>query len=206
MKLLVLGPTGGLGTEIVNQAIDHGHHVTAFVRKPSRLTSKHDRLRVVQGDVLDGEAVEASIAGQDAVISALGVGESLKHRALIERSMPVIVHGMERQGVRRLIFTSAVILKLEQVPLIPKLFMMLLMSDLRRDKKAGEDLLRRSALDWTLIYPTRLTNGPKTGNYRSGGVLRLRGFPMVSRADVADLILNLVKDPSAIHQDIVVSN
>jgi putative NADH-flavin reductase len=80
------------------------------------------------------------------------------------------------------------------------------MKDLMRDKRAGEDLLRATDLDWTLVYPTRLTNGPRTGRYRSGEVLRLRGFPTISRADVADLILKLLNEMGSIQKEILASN
>jgi putative NADH-flavin reductase len=75
-----------------------------------------------------------------------------------------------------------------------------------RDKKAGEDFLRRSPIDWTLIYPTLLTDGPRTGKYRVGEHLELRGLPKVSRADVADLSLKLLADSESVHRELVVSS
>jgi putative NADH-flavin reductase len=207
MKIAVFGPTGPLGRQIVTQALERGHEVTALARSPEKLGASHARLRVVKGDVFDGRAaIEPAVAGQDAVVSALGVGRSFKAGGLIARAMPILVEAMERQNVRRLIFTSGLILKLDQAPLLVRLLMRLLMSDLMRDKKAGEDVLRKSRLDWTLVYPVGLTDKPKTGKYRSGERLALRGFPMVSRADVADLILNLLDDAGSIQKDILISN
>jgi putative NADH-flavin reductase len=206
MKLLILGPTGRLGQQLIAQALEQGHEVTAFARSPGKIAQASDRLRVVQGDVLHSQSVDAAAQGKDAVISALGVGESFKSGGLIARSMPNIVRAMENAGIRRFVLTSGVILKLEQVPPILKLVMRLLMTDLMADKRAGEDILRASNLDWTVVYPTRLTNGSKTGQYRHGEVLRLRGIPVISRADVADLILKLLGDPTSIRKEIVASN
>jgi putative NADH-flavin reductase len=207
VKLLILGPTGPLGRQIVAQALDRGHEVTAFARSPQKLDVNHEHLRVLQGDILDdGGTLEAAVRGQDAVISALGVGESFRSRGLISRSVPVIVQAMERQRVQRLVFTSGIILKLDAVPLIPRLLMRLLMRDLMRDKRAGEDVLRASRLDWTLLYPVRLTNGPGTGRYRWGEDVALRGFPTVSRADVADLILARLADASSFGKTLVISS
>ncbi len=73
MKLLVFGATGGTGREIVAQGLDQGHVVTAFVRNPAAITTKHEKLKLAQGDVLDYPSVEAAVQGQDAVLSALGV-------------------------------------------------------------------------------------------------------------------------------------
>jgi putative NADH-flavin reductase len=206
MKLLLLGATGRLGRELVGQGLARGHEITALVRNPEKLEVDHGALRVVRGDVLEGDGLASAAKGQDAVVSALGVGASLRPRGLIARSMPMIVRAMESQGVRRLIFTSGVILKPGAVPLVPRLLMRLLMRDLAADKKAGEDLLRETGLAWTLVYPVRLTNGPRSGKYRSGEQLVLRGFPTVSRADVADLILRLLEEPGSIRKDILISN
>jgi putative NADH-flavin reductase len=160
----------------------------------------------MKGNVLRASDVEAALDGQDAVISALGVGSSRRSFNLIEGAMPVIVNAMKRQGVRRLIFTSGISLKLAQVSLPLRLLLRLMLWDQIRDKKAGEEILRDSAIDWTLIYPTILTDGPRTGEYRVGEHLELSGFPKVSRADVADVILKLLTDSESVHRDLVVSS
>ena len=73
MKLLVLGATGGTGGRLVQQALQQGHVVTAFARDPKKIHLAHDNLRVVRGDILQPDSVEAAVAGQDAVVSALGI-------------------------------------------------------------------------------------------------------------------------------------
>jgi putative NADH-flavin reductase len=72
MKLLVFGATGGTGKELVRQALQQGHVVTAFARDPGKMKLAHANLRVVRGDVLQPDSVEATVAGQEAVLSALG--------------------------------------------------------------------------------------------------------------------------------------
>lgn len=184
-----------------------GHDVTALVRSPQRLTAASDRLRVLTGSVTDeGQALPAAVRGQDVVISALGVGASLKSSELIARSVPAIVRAMESQGVRRLIFTSAygVGATRRDVPLLPRILMRLLLRDLYADKEAGEEALRRSSLDWTLVYPVTLTNGPRTSHYRTGERLALHGFPRVSRADVADFILTQIEDSTYVRKGVLI--
>jgi len=208
-KVLVLGATGGTGRAVVSQALQQGHDVVAFVRNPQRLAVTHDRLRVLTGSVTDdGQALAAAVLGQDVVISTLGVGNSLKSSGLIARSVPAVVRAMESQGVRRLIFTSAygVGATRGDVPLLPRILMSLLFRDLYADKEAGEGDLRRSNLDWTLVYPVTLTNGPKTGRYRVGEHLALHGVPRVSRADVADFLLTRVEDRAYLRKGVLISS
>lgn len=72
MKIIVFGASGGTGIEIVKQALEAGHLVTAFARNPAKLSIQHLNLTVFQGNVMEAAAVEKAVAGQDAVISALG--------------------------------------------------------------------------------------------------------------------------------------
>jgi len=174
MKVLVLGATGGTGRQVVSQALRQGHDVTVLVRSPEPLTTPSDHLRVLTGSVTDDDLLAAAVRARDVVISTLGVGKSLKSSGLIARSVPAIARATESQGVRRLIFTSAygVGATRRDVPLLPRILMRSLFRDLYADKQAGEDVLRRSGLDWTLVYPVTLTNGPRTGQYRVGEASR----------------------------------
>ena len=154
----------------------------------------------------NGKALQAAIRGQDVVISALGAGNSFKPAGLIEHSVPAIVRAMEAQGVRRLIFTSAygVGATFNTVPLVPRIFMRLLLHDIYADKEAGEAHLYRSKLDWTIVYPVTLTNGPKTGGYRVGEHLALRGIPKISRADVAHFLLSQMEDSTYLRKGVLI--
>jgi putative NADH-flavin reductase len=103
-----------------------------------------------------------------------------------------IVPAMERAGVRHLILVSAfgVGESRRDAPLIPRIMYRVLLSDIFADKKAAEDNVRRSNLDWTFVYPVLLSDGPTTGAYRVGERLELRGVPKISRADVAHFIVS----------------
>jgi putative NADH-flavin reductase len=208
-RVLVLGASGGTGRQVVSQALEQGYEVTAFVRRPGRMRTAHERLRIVAGDVTQATtALSSAVQGQDAVISALGVGLSLNSGDLIARSMPLVVHAMETQTVRRLIFTSAygVGSTWIDVPILGRIMLRLLLRNLYADKEAGEEILRRSRLDWTLVYPVTLTNGPRTGRYRAGERLNLRGLPRVSRADVASFLLAQIEDPTYVRKGVLISS
>jgi uncharacterized protein YbjT (DUF2867 family) len=75
------------------------------------------------------------------------------------------------------------------VPIVPRIFIRTLLARIYADKEAGEAIVRQSALDWTLVYPTGLTDGPKTDKVRFGERLPLRGFPTIARSDVAAFLL-----------------
>jgi putative NADH-flavin reductase len=209
MKLLVLGATGGTGREVVTEALAQGHEVTAFVRDPARLVNQDSRLRVVVGSLPDGrDKLGEAVRGQQAVLCALGIGGSLKPNGLMAGSVPVIIEAMERAQVRRLILVSAMGVgdRKSDAPPFMRLMIGVLLKDIYADKVIAEDAVRRSALDWTLVHPTMLTSGPKSGRYRVGERLALRGIPKISRADVADFLLHQLSDAAWIGKTVVISS
>ena len=209
MKLFVLGATGPTGLQIVQQALTQGHAVTAFVRDPAKLPFADDNLKLVTGSLPgDGRALAEALRGHEAVISSLGLHNVLKSNGFIESSMRLLVPAMEKQGVRRLIIVSAngVGDTRRHAPLLPRIMYRLLLTDIFADKKAGEDIVRASSLDWTVAYPTLLTNGPRTGSYRAAERLELTGFPKISRADVADFVLRQLNDLAFLKNGAVISN
>src|SRR5215213_3310193 len=105
MKIVVFGASRGVGWNVVEQALEAGHSVTAFVRSPSGFTMKYPNLTVYQGDAMNAAAVEKAIAGQDAVISALGPTRPPVPE-MMETAAKNIVTGMKKHGVRRLVSTT----------------------------------------------------------------------------------------------------
>ena len=206
MKLLVLGATGGTGRQVVSQALAAGHTVTAYVRK-AMSTAEAQGARIASGDAASATALERAVAGQDAVVSALGRGTSLSSENLMSRSMRALAPIMARCEVPRLIFLSAhgVGASRADVPLVPRLFHSLLLRDIFADKQAAEDYLRTTRLEWTVVQPVALTDGPHTGNYRAGERLELRGIPKIARADVADFILAELREPAYVRKSVVIS-
>ncbi|MFD5763755.1 NAD(P)-dependent oxidoreductase, partial [Streptomyces sp. NPDC127044] len=106
MKLTVFGATGGIGQEIVRQALDSGHQVTAVVRDPARLTVTGAGLEVFRADLTDPQALRPAVAGRDAVLSGLGA-RSRKDAGIATRLTRTVLGAMEAEGVRRLLVVSA---------------------------------------------------------------------------------------------------
>ncbi len=194
MKLLILGANGRTGRLTAERAGEKGHEVTAFTR-------------ATHGDATDREAVAAAMRGQEAVISALGRGNSFKSQQLMSRAMDVILPAMKREEVQRLIVISAfgVGETFYEAPFIAKVFFRLLLRHLYADKAIADDFVSRSGLDWTIVCPTRLTDGPTTGSYRAGEHLELHGMPKISRADVADFVVKELAEPRFVRKTVIVS-
>jgi putative NADH-flavin reductase len=208
-KILVLGATGGTGREVVAQGLGQGREITVLVRDRARLGAHADRVRVIIGSLPDGAAaLGEAVRGQDAVVSALGVGQSFKSRGLMGAALPAIVAAMQAGGVRRLIVMSAAGVgdTLRDVSLPGRLFARTLLRDIFADKKVGEEAVRASSLDWTIAYPTLLTNGQRTSHYRAGEHLALHGIPSIARADVADFLLSQLEDGTYSRRDVVITS
>jgi putative NADH-flavin reductase len=212
MKIIIFGATGKTGLQVVRQALDAGHEVTAFVRDPARLEIHHPQLRVAAGQVTtDQAAVTSAVEGNDAVISALGSAQTLRGMrspTIMSKATPVIIQAMTDAGVDRLVFLSSLGVgdSYAQAPPLLKVIYRLFLGPVYADKAAGERLLRDSTLNWTLVYPVLLTNGPHTGSCTSGESLELTGMPRISRADVAEFMLSQVESPAYQRTAAVVSS
>jgi putative NADH-flavin reductase len=208
MKLLVLGATGGTGLEIVRQATQRGHHITAFVRSPEKLKPFDGRINVEQGNLLDSIQLEKVIQDHDAVLSAFGprVPVSRTDSHLLQQFATALTQAMLHTAVRRVVVESVAFLFKEAI--IPPAYFLgkLFYPGIVADASAMEDVFEESGLDWTIARPPELTDKPHTGKYRvREGRLPLFGF-RISRADVADFMLNAAEDRCLIGKVVGICN
>ena len=202
-RLLVLGASGGTGREIVSQALERGLQVTAFVRERERLAVPQENLRIVQGDVAYRSCVAAAVAGQDAVISALGVGKPLRHDAAVVDGIRNVIQAMHDQGLRRFIYLSFIGVgdSWKDAGWLLRIVARLPLRCEVGDHESKEQLIRASRLDWTIVKAPKLTNGPYTGTYRTGeGIAARSALPALSRADVADFMLSQIVDTTYVRR------
>ena len=202
MKLVIFGASGKTGREAVRQALDAGHEVTAFVRDPGRLDVSHERLRVAKGDVRDSAAVAASIAGQEAVVSALGPNKPDFDAMTLGAKH--ILAAMKEHGVRRLVtLTGAGVRDPNDRPKLFDHFITFLLKRISpgalEDAQRHTDLVRASDVDWTVVRVGRLNDGPRTGNVQVGWV-GTGPKPFISRADAAAFMLREVAERRHIRQ------
>jgi putative NADH-flavin reductase len=193
-RVLIVGATGGTGRQLVAQALDLGHEVTAFVRDPSKLGIEHPRLTVVEGDVLDYGSVEAAVRGQEAVVSALGHKRYFGPTRILSKGTRNVLRAMEAQGVRRFVCETSLGIgdsagrmglyyTFLVIPIIVPFYFW--------DKTRQERLIARSNLEWVIVRPGALTDAGKRGRVRHGRhVGSYLRTVRVSRTDVADFMLH----------------
>jgi putative NADH-flavin reductase len=210
MKLAIFGATGKTGQHLVQQALDTGHEVVAFVRTPSKLNIQNrEHLSFVQGDIQDAAEVEAAIQGADAVLSVLGP-TSNKPELAVTNGTQNILAAMQKHAVRRLLVSTGAGVRdpLDKPKLIDHVFSLLLRllsHNTVEDMTQVVRLVRASDRDWTIIRVPRLTDALPTGKIRIG-YLGSDVSTQLSHADMADFMLKQVNDQTYLHQAPVISN
>lgn len=204
MKLLIIGGTGGTGGELIKQALEKGHILTALVRNPEKVKTTHQNLIVIKGNVLDFNKVQQVVEGQDVVISALGHKRFFINTNILSEGTKNIIRAMENHNVNRFIcvtslgindsrFRLGLYYTLFVIPFIIFFYF--------RDKAKQEKIIRSSKLNWTIVRPGQLTNGRKRSSYKHGSNVGNYIFTkMISRADVAHFILCQLSDETYLHK------
>jgi len=206
MKLIVFGSTGGIGRQVVAQALDAGHQVTAVARHPEMLTIQHERLRVVRSDALELASFQQTLTGQDVVVSALGI-LTKEPTVFYSSSMNNIMEAMHVAGVRRLLCVSAGATDpggWQRWIVKPILWRM--HGEMYIDLLRMEDAVKASDLDWTILRPPRLTDDPRSGRYHVGINRHLMLGVSISRGNVADFILTHLMDPVTYRATVELAN
>jgi len=171
MKLLIFGASGLTGREMVEQALEQNHTVMAFVRTPEKFDIRHDSLKVAQGDITDYEKVERAVEGQEAVLSALGASNLLMRTPSLTEGMRNIVRAMEKTGVRRFVYESALGVSdsVADTRFPVRYFVIhVILGRAHADHEDKERIIKASSLDWIIVRPTQLVNKPRTGKYKAG--------------------------------------
>lgn len=202
MKLIVFGATGGTGMRLLEQACGARHQVTAVVRDPAKLRWSHPDLTTVRADVMNAAEIEPIVRDADAVVSALGSRDGRAPTTVCSDGVSSIVSAMTATGTRRLVVVSAAGITSEgDGPLTRLLVKPILQRVLRNpfdDMRRMEDVVRACSLDWTIVRPPMLTDGPRTGAYRTTVNGAVRGGLRLSRADLADLVLRCLPDRATV--------
>lgn len=210
MKLLVIGATGKTGRELIKQALEEGHEITAIVRKPKKLKIDSANLNIVKGDVLIPESLKNAFHGQDAVLSALGHKRFFIKTTILSRGTKNIIDAMNKNGIKRFIcitslgindsrFKLGLYYTLFTIPVILLFYFL--------DKSKQEKLIMKSNLNWTIVRPGQLTNGKKRINYKqdvnAGNYILTK---MISRASVAHFMLKNLETNLCLHKSVGVTN
>lgn len=216
MRLLIVGATGGSGRAAVAAALEAGHAVTAFSRRASEIASRCPRLRKLDGDVLDPDALARAVHGQDAVIVTLGITEHpVRVRLRGSRGTPLdvrsrgiasVVAAMQQHGVRRLVVQSSygVGETRQCVGLQERLVFALLLKPHIDDHERQEAIVRASGLDWTIVQPVNLTDDTVLSLPFASTEAETRGMK-VARSSVGRYLVHAVEDDTTIGRSVALS-
>ena len=200
MNLTVLGAAGATGVQLVEQALAAGHQVTALARSAENLTLTNPNLHVVQGDATDRAVVSQAMKGADAVISVLGA-----RGPVIAEATRAVVAAAEQAGPDRIVMLSSFAVARDRLKPVSKLVTRMAMGSQIKDKTAGEEVLRASGLDWTIVYATLLTNGPKTEPRVVPETEKVGMSQRISRADVGSFLLQAATDGLYSRRDVIIT-
>jgi uncharacterized protein YbjT (DUF2867 family) len=199
MRILIIGASQGTGAEAVRNAALRGHSVTAFARTPSKLTFKHERVALLQGDFHDAASVNRAVPGHDAVLitaSATKLSAFKENPNYFSQGTRFAIDAMKEHGCKRLVVLSALgtgdSRKLANW-FVDKLMISFLLKVPFEDHQRQEGMVMASGLDWVIARPGRLTNGPSRKAYLTEA--ELRPVPSsISRADVADFLVRAASE------------
>jgi uncharacterized protein YbjT (DUF2867 family) len=207
MKLVIFGARGHTGREVARAALAAGHEVTSAVRGGQAATVRDaladepeplEKTRIVIADVLDAASVAKAVAGQDAVISTFGPTNNRKSGTLMSEGAKNIVAACEAAGVKRFVFESGLMTSDGSglgfgarvgVKLVGAFY-----SKMRDDKRLAEATIRASSLDYVIVRPPNLMDGPAKRTYVHGENLRFNPMKKLSHADVADFLVKAASD------------
>lgn len=209
MRILVFGGTRGVGRFFVSSAAAAGHRVTVVARDPdSALAWLPPSARGLRGDARDRDAIQAAVAGHDAVVVSLGPHGADRFRHFVGRAARWIVEAMEIHGVKRLLLVSGLGVgrSRRESPASMRWFLApILLRATFTDRAIAEEAVVPSRLDWTIVRPLWLTDGPPTGRWRAtldGRTVR-DGIP---RADVAAFLLKELEAPAFLRQAVALES
>lgn len=197
-NVLVIGGSRGIGFETVRQALAAGHKVRCFARSAERLSLSGANLEKYSGDALKGSEVGHALDGIDTVIQAIGMpkgpGMVLGPVRIFSMSTRVLLSEMKAQGVRRLVAVTGFGAGDSRASISPlrRLPFHLVLGRAYADKDVQEQLVRNSSIDWVIVRPTALTNGARTGRYQVLEDPRNWRNGCISRADVADFLVQQI--------------
>lgn len=199
MKLAVLGATGRTGSLLVEELLRRGHDLTVLARSPEKLAGLADRVHVVTGSSTDPAALDALLnGGMDAVVSALG--PTRKEPDLHTRTATALIEAMHAHDVHRFVGISGAGIDVpgDRKGARDKVFSFLIQKlggAVVADKPREYQVFADSDIEFTLVRPPRLVDGPATGRYVHDAHTPGKS-PRISRADLAAFLADVVEQGS----------
>lgn len=212
MHIAIFGASGATGKLLTERSLAAGHSVSALVRNPEMFAFK-DKVRIVRGSAFDPAAIAETITEADAVFSALGAKSPFRNEDVLPRAVPLIVAAMSHAGVKRIVAlgsAGALAASLDKQPayrrwIVQKIVYNVFLRYPVLEQISQYKTLSSSSLDWTMVMPSMLTDGPGRGRYRIDGDALPRNGAQISRSDVADFMMEQLTSPEWVRKGVYIT-
>ncbi len=199
MKIAIIGASRGIGAELLKASVEDNHEVTALVRDPTKLNTSIPGLKVIKGNILDPSSMNAAITGQDASCVCIGIPPTRKPVDVFSRGTQNVLNVIDKGSNQKFILVTGIGAgdsKGHGGFFYDRIINPLLLGNIYVDKDRAESIVKASNVEWLIVRPGFLTNGLRTGKYRV--IENLSGVTAgkISRADVADFILEQLASPT----------
>ncbi|MEM7619131.1 MAG: SDR family oxidoreductase [Pseudomonadota bacterium] len=201
--VLIIGASKGVGLETIKQALEAGHKVRALARSAEHIEISNPNLVPISASATDEVAINEAITGCNAVITTLGISPTFQDVTLFSDSIQVVIKAMQNHGVKRLISVTGLGAgesKNSGNIFITKMLRPFFLGTIYDDKTREEDHIQNSTLDWTIVRPGILTRLPAKKTYQVLTEKKKWKIGFISRADVADFLINQIDDTAYIHK------
>ena len=211
MKISIFGASGSTGVLLTERCLAAGHEISVLLRASATFPYR-DRVRVVEGSIFDPGAIRRTLEGSSVVFSTLGARSWAKEDVL-ERAIPLIVAVMRQKGLSRLIVlgsAGALPDSLKKQPayrrwIVENILYKTVLKWPAASQAAQWKTLAASGLDFTMVMPPMLTHGAARGKYRVDGQALPRNGSRISRADVADFMLQQIGNPQWVGKGVYIA-
>ncbi len=199
MRFAIIGASHGIGNQLLKLALEEGHKVTVLLRKSNKLKISNSNLHIIKGDILDPSSVTNAAVDQDGICVCIGVLPSRKPVEVFSKGIENVLSSIGDNTEQKLIVVTGIGAgdsKGHGGFLYDRVISPLLLKEIYKDKDREEALIKESHSNWMIVRPGFLTDGPRTGKYRV--IENLAGMTVgkISRSDVADFMLEQLKEPT----------
>ena len=206
--IAIFGGSGATGKALIRHALIRGIKVRALVRNANSMNVKSGLFEVIEGSLSSADHVEFCLKGCDAAICVFGPRPPYTD-IFCEAATRVIVASMQKLGLKRLVCQTGGMAG--EYPANRTLPFKLMVSMFNRrlplvasDRAGQEDAVRQSGLVWTIVKPSRLTNGKANGKWFAGPNVRVSLLSSIARDDLAEFLLQETLEPQFTRQAIFI--
>ena len=215
MKVLILGGTGRTGKHLIPAALAKRYNVSCLVRKIPAVAA-NERINFVVGSPENSHDLDNAMKGCEAIVSALNISRTsdfpwAKLRTpplFLSETMKKVIPLATSHNIKRIVVCSAWGAA-ETKKDLPRWFQWLIDNSnigyAYRDHERQEEILKQSALDWTIVRPTGLVNSHKIQKVLESYDNIPQPAFMINRRTVAKYLIDAVEDTRLIHQTPVIS-